>query len=91
MQTACRGCHQPERANHNSSMKISSANGSGNMHFTMHHQHVALSVMLVSLVCCQSLQVAIKQLERAHLVLRYVESELINHSQLRHPHVRGRQ
>jgi len=35
--------------------------------------------------------VAIKQLERAHLVLRYVESELINHSQLRHPHVRGRQ
>lgn len=34
-----------------------------------------------------TLQVAIKQLERAHLVLRYVESELVNHSQLRHPHV----
>ena len=33
------------------------------------------------------MQVAIKQLERPHLVLRYVESELINHSQLRHPHV----
>lgn len=32
-------------------------------------------------------QVAIKQLERPHLVLRYVESELVNHSQLRHPHV----
>lgn len=39
------------------------------------------------MVLAAALQVAIKQLERAHLVLRYVESELINHSQLRHPHV----
>jgi D-alanyl-D-alanine dipeptidase len=36
---------------------------------------------------CIIAQVAIKQLERPHLVLRYVESELVNHSQLRHPHV----
>lgn len=31
-------------------------------------------------------QVAIKKMERAHLQ-RYVESEILNHSQLRHPHV----
>jgi serine/threonine-protein kinase SRK2 len=30
--------------------------------------------------------VAIKKMERAHLQ-RYVESEILNHSQLRHPHV----
>jgi hypothetical protein len=39
------------------------------------------------LVCMYVVQVAIKQLDRPHLVLRYVESELVNHSQLRHPHV----
>jgi len=33
------------------------------------------------------LQVAIKRLERSHPELRYVESEVINHSQLNHPHV----
>lgn len=30
--------------------------------------------------------VAIKQMEKKHLA-RYVESEILNHSQLRHPHV----
>eukprot|EP00882_Tetradesmus_deserticola_P017708 GHRQ01018979.1.p1 GENE.GHRQ01018979.1~~GHRQ01018979.1.p1 ORF type:complete len:181 (-),score=23.36 GHRQ01018979.1:396-938(-) len=34
--------------------------------------------------CCE--QVAIKKMERLHLQ-RYVESEILNHSQLRHPHV----
>lgn len=43
--------------------------------------------MLTVWYACLTAQVAIKQLERPHLVLRYVESELVNHSQLRHPHV----
>lgn len=57
------------------------------LHSSHERLRCALAALLLLLVLSMLPQVAIKQLERPHLVLRYVESELVNHSQLRHPHV----